>query len=251
MDVAPTHSEETRAWIAKDHRELDNVLHTRETTSFSQPLDVAFMGLFATLLQETAGELVESSRADTRLSAPRRHVPSQVDDAMKNLSTHGRGGRHLRVEESLRSALLQDANDSHAKRGLMGDPKAACTGSECERGGSSSNGPPQRCRATAWTSTEGNRRLQRWNFQPPTSCRYLELFYSTSFWRRLPQPSEQQQQRSRSSEEWQGHEEGQPLMADTSGFFQHTDAYSHACRHAQASSSAPIIMISRIPARSI
>ena len=68
----------------------------------------------------------------TRLSALKCRIPGWVHGAMKNLSTQAdifvRGWRHLRVEESLRSALLQDAKDFHAKGSLMGDPKAACIG---------------------------------------------------------------------------------------------------------------------------
>ena len=68
---------------------------------------------------------------DTRLSALQRRILSWVDEAMKNLPVradiHERGWRRLRVEESLRSALLQDAKDCHAKGCLMSDPKAACT----------------------------------------------------------------------------------------------------------------------------
>ena len=119
----------------------------------------------AALPPESAGEPVERTRMDTRLSAPKRRIPGRVDEAMKNLSTragiHERGWRHLRVEESLRSFRIRMT----FTRSLMGDQGCVHIGAAVPEV------------FPEWLSSDsdleedgGDSRLQSWSFQPPTSC---------------------------------------------------------------------------------
>ena len=140
------------------------------TTCFLQPLDVALLGPLkaqfrklcavgsamdrvAAFLQETAGEPVERTRVDTWLSALKRRT-TRVD-------IHERGWW----------ALLQDA-----KRRSHGRPEGCV---------------PRGARGLGWSSDadleeDGGEQSAVLEVQPPTGCRCLKLFCSTSFWRRLP-----------------------------------------------------------------
>ena len=140
----------TAVWRDASWLNLTACYMLARTTSFLQRLNVTFMGplkaqrrklcaldmstdLLATLVQET-GELVAGTRVDTWLSAIRRRITSWVDEAMKNLSTRTDIHEiHLHVEESLRSALLQDAKNFPTKGGLMGDLRMRAQASENQR----------------------------------------------------------------------------------------------------------------------
>ena len=159
MDMHPTHcSEETPVGSAKDIPKLTACYMPARTTSFLQLPEVAFMGplqaqlrklcaldlatdLFATLLEETAGEPVERTRVDSRLSTLKRHIPGWVDEAMENLSLradiHERGWRHFHCARR----SFSSAKGLSRTRQCHGRPEGCVHREASTRDGSARNDP--------------------------------------------------------------------------------------------------------------
>ena len=131
--------------------ELDSVLHTSEEDQFLAASRCVLHGSSEAHLRNLcamATDLfaVEKTRVDKPWSTLQRRISGWVAEALKTLSTradiHECGWRHLRVEESLPSALLQDAKDL---------PKAACTG---ERVPDSRRSRLRHCKVNMMTSEQ-------------------------------------------------------------------------------------------------